>query len=160
VRKLLSDFSIIGRDLLARGASKAAEGLSLCTMLEKQNTDPWTAVRPEPERLVRVDDTAPQDQFITEESRTVETPVLEASVPGTDKTVSQHPRDDLGKGKDVNGVVTNGGDVHEEAEARLRQVKEEIQDVQNGTTNGEKKDGFMKRMRVCFVVVFDIVMTR
>jgi hypothetical protein len=48
--------------------------------------------------------------------------------------------------------VTNGGDVHEEAEARVQQVKEEVQEVLNGTTNGEKKDGFMKRMRVCFVV--------
>jgi len=47
VRKLLSDFALIGRDLLARGAAKAA-----------------TKLRPDEERLARVDDTAPQDEFV------------------------------------------------------------------------------------------------
>lgn len=46
-RKLLSDASLIGRDLFARGASKAAE-----------------SARPAPEQLARVDDAAPSDEFI------------------------------------------------------------------------------------------------
>lgn len=61
VRKLLSDFSVIGRDLLARGAEKAAE-----------------AARPDQERLRQVDESAPKDQFVTEGGRTAgpnETPV-------------------------------------------------------------------------------------
>lgn len=61
VRKLLSDFSIIGRDLLARGAMKAAE-----------------MTRPDEERLRTVDDSAPNDTFHTEGGRRAgpdETPV-------------------------------------------------------------------------------------
>ena len=61
VRKLLSDFSVIGRDLFARGEMKAAE-----------------AARPDEERLRTVDDSAPNDTFHTEGGRTAgpnETPV-------------------------------------------------------------------------------------
>lgn len=61
VRKLLSDFSVIGRDLFARGAMKAAE-----------------AARPDEERLRTVDDSAPNDRFHTEGGRVAgpnETPV-------------------------------------------------------------------------------------
>lgn len=61
VRKLLSDFSVIGRDLLSRGAVKVAE-----------------ATRPDEERLRQVDDTAPNDTFHTEGGRKAgpnETPV-------------------------------------------------------------------------------------
>lgn len=64
VRKLAADFAVVGRDLLARGAVKAAE-----------------ALRPDEERLAQVDDTAPRDQFVTEGGRTVgpdETPVSNA----------------------------------------------------------------------------------
>ncbi|TEB21020.1 hypothetical protein FA13DRAFT_1643942 [Coprinellus micaceus] len=48
VRKLLSDFSVIGRDLLSIGASKAS-----------------TLIAPPQHQLDRVDEPAPQDQFIT-----------------------------------------------------------------------------------------------
>ena len=61
VRKLLSDFSVIGRDLFARGAMKVAE-----------------QARPNEERLRTVDDSAPNDTFHTEGGRTAgpnETPV-------------------------------------------------------------------------------------
>lgn len=61
VRKLLSDFSVIGRDLLAKGASKVAE-----------------KARPDEERLQQVDDSAPNDTFVTEGGRHAgldETPV-------------------------------------------------------------------------------------
>jgi hypothetical protein len=46
VRKILSDFSVIGRDILARTASHAAE-----------------RVRPEQDALTKVDRPAPLDQF-------------------------------------------------------------------------------------------------
>lgn len=61
VRKLVADFSVIGRDLLARGAGKLAE-----------------AARPDAARLAQVDDSAPSNQFITEGGRAAgpnETPV-------------------------------------------------------------------------------------
>lgn len=46
-RKLLSDASLIGRDLFARGAAKAAE-----------------SVRPDQDALARVDDAAPADEWV------------------------------------------------------------------------------------------------
>ena len=61
VRKLLTDFSVIGRDILARTASKVAD-----------------KARPEEERLRQVDESAPRDQFVSEGGRLVgpdETPV-------------------------------------------------------------------------------------
>lgn len=75
-RKLLSDFGIIGRDLLARGAGKVAETL-----------------RPDEERLARVDHTAPQDQFVTEGGRVVgpgEKPVFDTKLP-FDATLKHDP---------------------------------------------------------------------
>jgi hypothetical protein len=112
VRKLLSDFSLIGRDLLALGASKVAEGL-----------------RPDPEALARVDDSSPQDKFVTEGGRTVglnETPVLEAQIPGTSTTVSQHPKDDLGKDakvKQENGEVKTGEQAYAEGSNEVQKLK-------------------------------------
>lgn len=50
VRKLLSDFSVVGRDLLAKGAVKAAE-----------------ALRPTEEELAKVGEAAPQGEFTTKE---------------------------------------------------------------------------------------------
>ncbi|EMD31027.1 hypothetical protein CERSUDRAFT_120157, partial [Gelatoporia subvermispora B] len=113
VRKLVSDFGIIGRDLLARGASKVAD-----------------AARPDEERLRTVDDTAPRDQFVTEGGRTIgpdETPVLEARIPGTDTAISQHPREPLGHGATVkqgNGEVKSGAEAMQEAQERKEELKE------------------------------------
>ena len=61
VRKLVADFSVIGRDLLARGAGKLAE-----------------TARPDDARLAQVDESAPSNQFVTEGGRVAgpdETPV-------------------------------------------------------------------------------------
>ena len=72
VRKLLSDFSLIGRDLLAHGASKAAEGL-----------------RSDPGGLARVNESAPQDQFVTEGAGAAgPNPRVGTEVPGTGHTIS------------------------------------------------------------------------
>lgn len=114
VRKLLTDFSLMGRDLLARGAAKAADSL-----------------RPDEERLARVDASAPNDQFITEGGRVAgpnETPVLEARIPGTDATVTQHPKEPLGNGakvKTTNGTVKSGDQAMREAGAQAEQLKAE-----------------------------------
>ncbi|KAF9560678.1 hypothetical protein CPC08DRAFT_665210 [Agrocybe pediades] len=82
VRKLLSDFSLIGRDLLSIGASNLA-----------------STIAPHPDKLSQVDRPAPQDEFATEGGRKIrtgdgETPVLEARVPGTDRVVRNHPGED------------------------------------------------------------------
>ena len=136
-RKLLSDLSVIGRDLLARGAAKVAEG-----------------VRPDEEQLARVDDTAPHDQFITEQGRTAglnETPTLEARIPGTDKSVTQHPNDDLGTGarlKDTNGHVKTGEQAYAEGSEQAKRLAQEgVTGVQNGISDVEKKPGLMDRVR-------------
>jgi len=97
VRKLLFNFSLISRNHLACGASKAAE--RLC---------------PDSETLARVDDSAPQDPFVTEGGRTAgpsETPMFDAKVPGTGYPMAQRPKDDLGAGAAVkmeNGEVKSG----------------------------------------------------
>lgn len=76
-RKLLSDFSVLGRDVLARGATHAA-GM----------------IRPDQERLQQVDQSAPSDQFVSAGGKPVgpnETPVAEASIHGINGAVRHHP---------------------------------------------------------------------
>jgi hypothetical protein len=142
VRKLLSDLSIIGRDLLARGASKVVEG-----------------IRPDQEALARVDESAPQDQFVTENGCTVgpnETPVLEARIPGTDIMISQHPKDDLGTGS----KITNAGGQAKSGEEAYRAARNQASQITNTKSNGQnsdeaddKRQGFVDKIRsvkVCF----------
>ncbi|KAI0654930.1 hypothetical protein C8Q70DRAFT_924907 [Cubamyces menziesii] len=150
VRKLLTDFSVIGRDILARTASKVAD-----------------KARPDEERLRQVDESAPRDQFVSEGGRLVgpdETPVLEARIPGTDTTVAQHPREELGHGaavKQGNGEVKSGADAINEAQQRkdeaVEQAKRQKEDV-NNVVGGDpvpddradaeaKKSGLMGKLR-------------
>jgi Family of unknown function (DUF5923) len=112
VRKLLSDFGLIGRDLLAIGASKAATNLA-----------------PPEEKLRQVDAAAPHDQFVTEGGRKTtdlnETPVLEAGIPLTDQKIRHHPyestafvqgRDEHGPtGRPAGEIVQEGRDVYGQA---------------------------------------------
>ncbi|KZT38525.1 hypothetical protein SISSUDRAFT_986068 [Sistotremastrum suecicum HHB10207 ss-3] len=86
VRKLLTDFSLIGRDLLAKGAAKAAGKIA-----------------PSDEQMARVDEAAPADEFRSGD-RTFgpnDTPVLEERIPGTDHTFRSHPQ---------NGVAVHTAD--------------------------------------------------
>ncbi|KAH6911282.1 hypothetical protein BKA70DRAFT_1220304 [Coprinopsis sp. MPI-PUGE-AT-0042] len=114
VRKLLSDFGLIGRDLLAKGASKAATNLA-----------------PPEEKLRQVDAAAPHDRFVTEGGRKTtdlnETPVLEAGIPGTQQQIRHHPyestafvqgRDEHGPtGKPAGEIVQEGREVYGQASA-------------------------------------------
>ncbi|KAI8986640.1 hypothetical protein BD414DRAFT_486634 [Trametes punicea] len=154
VRKLLTDFSVIGRDILARTASKVAE-----------------KARPDEERLRRVDESAPRDQFVSEGGRLVgpdETPVLEARIPGTDTTIAQHPREELGHGAKVkqgNGEVKSGAEAISEAQQRkdeaIEKAKDEAQRQKEDVSNAvggdpvpedradaeAKKSGLMGKLR-------------
>ncbi|CAL1710558.1 unnamed protein product [Somion occarium] len=158
VRKLLSDFSVIGRDLLARGAGKVAE-----------------MARPDQEALRKVNESAPDDQFVTEGGRIAgpnETPVLEAKLPGTNTTVRQNPRDEPGTGAKVvqeDGTVKSGAEAKDEvqhkgseladrAQSEVNRQKEDVNGTANGAVNGEtlpnnreeaevKKKGMMNKMR-------------
>ncbi|KAF9534642.1 hypothetical protein CPB83DRAFT_755601 [Crepidotus variabilis] len=152
VRKLLSDFSLIGRDLLARGAAKGAD-----------------LVAPPEEKLRQVDQSAPADQFITEGGRVAgpgETPILETSIPGTDKTVKAHPHDDQPVLKHGSGHEQPLGEVRDQAQVKANELKAEANtqkdiaadkgrshaaDVadseQPDAVADEKKRGMMDKMR-------------
>lgn len=106
-RKLLSDFGVLGRDLLARGAVKVAEN-----------------IRPDQERLSKVNHSAPQDQFVTEGGRKAgpgEKPVLEANLP-FDTTVKHDPdvpQPTVERRGDVRGV----GDVIDSGRQQFSDVR-------------------------------------
>lgn len=160
VRKLLSDFSLIGRDLLSTGLSKAAGSL-----------------KPTEEELEHVDRAAPQDQFITEGGRkigTEETPVLEANIPGTDRNVKHDPRTDAAMVKNPDGTERPAGEVYGEAQRRageyqqrgqaeLTNIRTDVQDDVDRRVPSEddldpvspKKSGLKGRLRGfrvrCFV---------
>ena len=106
-RKLLSDFGIIGRDLLARGAAKVAENL-----------------RPDEERLSKVNHSAPQDQFVAEGGRVAgpgEKPILDTKLPfdTTFKHDPNAPQPTVERRGDVRGV----GDVIDSGRQQFSEVR-------------------------------------
>ena len=106
-RKLLSDFGVIGRDLLARGAAKVAE-----------------TVRPDEEQLSKVNHAAPQDQFITEGGRAAgpsEKPILDTKLPfdTTLKHDPDAPQPTVERGGDARGV----GDVIDSGRQQVSEVR-------------------------------------
>lgn len=107
VRKLLSDFSVIGRDLLAKAATKAAE-----------------AIRPHEEAISHVDEPAPGGEFVTMEGQKIgtgETPVLDVEIPGSEVRVEQHPDADEPV---VKGEAATGGRVLREGQQAARSAQE------------------------------------
>lgn len=112
-RKLLSDFGIIGRDLLARSAAKVAETL-----------------RPDEERLARVDHSAPQDQFVTEGGRVAgpgEKPILDTKLPFD--TSLKHdpnaPQPTVERGGEVRAV----GDVFDSGRQQFSDVRGNVDPI-------------------------------
>jgi len=106
-RKLLSDFGVIGRDLLARGAGKVAE-----------------ALQPDEEQLARVDHTAPQDQFVTEGGRAVgpgDKPVFDTKLPFG--TTLKHDPDAPQPIVERNGEVRGVGDVVDSGRDKFQGAK-------------------------------------
>jgi hypothetical protein len=151
VRKLLYDFSLIGRDLLAKGASKTAQ-----------------LIAPPEDKLREVNQSAPNDQFITEGGRVAgpgETPILEVNIPGTDKYIKAHPHEEVrvkhGNGTErpvgehVDTLKTKYGEVKEGAisatTAAQESGKAHALDVaaadQPGEVAEEKKQGVFDKMR-------------
>lgn len=106
-RKLLSDFGVIGRDLLARGAVKVAE-----------------TIRPDEEQLSKVDHTVPQDQFVTEGGRVTgpgEKPVLEANLPFD--TTFKHDPDAPQPTVERRGDVRGAGDIIDSGRQQYSDVR-------------------------------------
>ncbi|KAI0737543.1 hypothetical protein C8Q80DRAFT_1276300 [Daedaleopsis nitida] len=116
MRKLLNDFGVIGRDLLARGAEKVAAN-----------------ARPSEDALHKIDEPAPEHTFVTEGGRKVgpnETPVPEAQVPGTDIRVAHHPRaDDPAAGTAIKhgDEVKRGDQAMDEARYKKEEFKSQAQ---------------------------------
>jgi hypothetical protein len=106
-RKLLSDFGVIGRDLLARGAVKVSENL-----------------RPDEDQLAKVDHTAPQDHFVTEGGRATgpgEKPVLETRLPFD--TTFKHDPDAPQPTVERHGEVRGVGDVVDSGRQQTSEIR-------------------------------------
>lgn len=138
-RKLLADFAYIGRDLFAHGAAKAAE-----------------AARPPQERMDRVDEPAPKDQFVTEGGRTThgqsgETPVLEANIPnpmpGRDDgwAVKQHPANEFGTGAEIHGPGPDGRSVRTYGEAKEHAANQGADMAQQGIDRAQNEANRVQR---------------
>lgn len=114
VRKLLSDFSVVGRDLLARGAAKAAE-----------------ALRPDREALSRVDEPAPEGEFVSEgrKTGTGETPVLDVDIPHADVHVEHQPHPDEPMFKMSRGEEASGRQAPAEGQQAVRPAQELAVDI-------------------------------
>lgn len=151
IRKLLSDFGLIGRDLLAQGTHKLAD-----------------AIAPHEEQLRHVDEPGPQDQFVSQGGTKVgtgKTPVLDVKIPGTDKSVKQHPKEGETVVRDASGDERPVGEVREEAAKKVdettpkaqvsaeetkEKMREQPQGVKEGTTTEEaekKKLGLLDKMK-------------
>ena len=127
VRKLLSDFSIIGAELLSAGAAHIAQ-----------------RIRPTDEQLHGVDRSAPDDQFITAGGRPAapgETPVPELSVPGTNKTLQQHPNENEARIMDADGTNKRVGEAAQQARDQCRELKDRA--GQMGSEAGQKVEDYV-----------------
>ncbi|CAE6470084.1 unnamed protein product [Rhizoctonia solani] len=145
-RKLLSDFGIIGRDLFARGASKALD-----------------ATRPTEEQLAHVDDAAPSDQWKSTEGRVVgpnETPTLQVKNPAGNGDIQHHPHEGTtvgytdGTRKDLNGVQADAQALKEQGLQKKEQFKaegdahaREVQARVEGAPDEEKGEVAKKSLR-------------
>ncbi|KAI0373547.1 hypothetical protein BV20DRAFT_937833 [Pilatotrama ljubarskyi] len=122
VRKLFSDFGVIGRDLLARGAEKVAE-----------------KARPGEDELRKIDEPAPEHKFISEGGREVgpdETPVPEVQVPGTDIRVAHHPRsEDPAAGT----AIKKGDEVKRGDEALAEAQRKKDEALQKAQTEAQRQ---------------------
>jgi hypothetical protein len=135
-RKLLSDFSVIGRDLLSKTAAKAAETMA-----------------PSEEALRNVDHPGESNRFETDNGRPTDTAGLQVPLPGTSTSAAIGPEGDtqvinngssLGRdevkerGRDVAGQVASEGRRHAED---IRSSEAPVQEAQ------AKKAGLMDRMK-------------
>lgn len=150
-RKLLSDAGLIGRDLFARGAAKAAD-----------------SVRPDQEQLARVDDAAPSDEFIgangeragpndpappvlTEEQKQQGQQALD-----TARQARDMKNDAKGQGMDLARDVANSDDMagtaqrgfQDRANANAERLPDDQRDRAGNVAQGVQGDA----QQVCFIV--------
>lgn len=137
IRKLFSDLSLIGRDLLAKGTHKIAD-----------------VIAPTDDELAHVDEPAPHSKFVSEGGREVgqETaPVLDVNVPGTDANVKQRPGTDDTVIQDTFGNERGTDEVKARAQVGANEAKgkmrEEAQEVATTEEGEKKKKGLIEKMK-------------
>ena len=111
-----------------------------------------------------MDRSAPDDEFITSGGRPVgpdETPVPEVSVPGTSKTLQQHPNENEPRIMDANGTSKRVGEVTQQVEGRYGESKDRAHHIgaeavdkaqsyaetESSQESEEKKMGMREKMR-------------
>ena len=116
----MSDFSIIGRDLLSKGTHKIAD-----------------AIAPKEDELAHVDEAGPQDKFVSEGDAA---PVLDDKVPGQEDAAVQ---DDYGRPDEVKSQARVST---ENAKGKMR---EDIQEAKAAIAadEPEKKKGLIEKMK-------------
>ncbi|KAI0043796.1 hypothetical protein FA95DRAFT_1498062 [Auriscalpium vulgare] len=126
VRKLLSDFSVIGRDVLARGAAHAAEN-----------------IRPDQDALAQVDRPAPSDQFHTAGGRTG-TEVQNGDEVRSGEDAANQARNAAYEAKDrtkdvaqneANQTADQVGDDNVDPEMKKQGLKSRLQGFKNGLSD-------------------------
>ncbi|KAF8813295.1 hypothetical protein BYT27DRAFT_7206900 [Phlegmacium glaucopus] len=147
VRGLLFDFSVIGADLLSKGAAHLSRRIA-----------------PTDEQLRNVDQSAPDDEFITAGGRPTapgETPVPELSVPSTSKTLQGHPKENEARIVDADGTKEGVGEASQQAQEQYSELKDpagqigaeadhkvkDYADTDSPQEAEEKKIGMREKMR-------------
>ncbi|KAF8263795.1 hypothetical protein EI94DRAFT_1772841 [Lactarius quietus] len=128
-RKILSDFSVLGRDILASAASHVAD-----------------SVRPAHEALSDVDRPGPSNQFETAEGKTVgpdETPVAEIPVPSTNGAVRYQPH--TGVEIEHEGRALDASQAADETRSRTQEVAGQAAEPKTGTD--AQKSGLKSRFQ-------------
>lgn len=131
VRKILSDFSVIGRDILAGAASQVVH-----------------TVRPAQEAISDVDRPAPSDQFETVGGKQVgldETPVAEIQVPSTSGAVRHHPQ--TGVEIERGGQVLDASQAADEAQGRAQEIAVEVAEEAADPKTETQKSGLKGRFQ-------------
>ncbi|KAF8813294.1 hypothetical protein BYT27DRAFT_7239437 [Phlegmacium glaucopus] len=147
VRGLFFDFSVIGADLLSKGAAHLARRIA-----------------PTDEQLRNVDQSAPDDEFITAGGRPAapgEMPVSELSVPSTSKTLQGHPKENEARIVDADGTKEGVGEASQQAQEQYSELKDpagqigaeadhkvkDYADTDSPQEAEEKKIGMREKMR-------------
>ena len=125
----MSDFSIIGRDLLAKGTHKIAD-----------------AIAPKEDELAHVDEAGPHNKFVSEGGREVgldTKPALDVKVPGQEEAAVQ---DDYGNQRRPDEVKSQARVSAEDAKGKMREEVQEAK-VAIAADEPEKKKGLMEKMK-------------
>ncbi|KAH8827080.1 hypothetical protein DL96DRAFT_1605435 [Flagelloscypha sp. PMI_526] len=128
VRKLLSDSGIVGRDLLARGASKAARQLA-----------------PPQHKLAQVDDTAPRDEFVQDEK--VDKLLSGRAFGKTKESKEEIKRETQEIQNEITEIEANDNLSEGAKEEKKKSLKDRLQRLQLSPENRERLDQHTNRAK-------------